>query len=331
MPEEMSLSHEKILVTAVITTYNRPQLVRRAIRSVVAQTYEPLEIIVVEDGSESGVEAWLQDEGLNLVRYVRHGENKGLAASRNTGLKLASGEYVAYLDDDDEWKPEHIERQMQQLAQLPLEERDRLGVIYCGHEVHFAGRSRISIAHPRNEGILREAIMRQGAVTLGSTCLFSKAALQKVGGFDEMLPSSIDDDIWMALATHEYEAQILDEPLVVSYEHHFRRRMTSSAASRIQGVRRYVEKWEPTYQAWFGETAGTKYGQRYFARVVATLAAAKLVVGDLAEAWQAVRAIFIYSTQTGYNLLILLRSIAVFGAYRFLPDRIINLLKTIKR
>jgi len=327
----MSLSRENVLVTAVVTTYNRPQLVRRAIRSVVAQTYEPLEIIVVEDGSDSGLEAWLQGEELSHVRYVRHRENRGLAAARNTGLKLASGEYIAYLDDDDEWKPERIEKQMQQLARLTQEERNRLGVIYCGQEVHFPGRSRVSIAHPRNEGNLRGAIKRQGAITLGSTCLFSKVALQRVGGFDEALPSSIDDDIWMALAANEYDAHVLDEPLVISYEHHVRQRMTNDAATRVRGVRKYVEKWEPTYQAWFGETAGTMYGQRYFARVIATLAAAKLVAGDLPEAWQAIQAIFTYSTRTGYNLSVLFRSIAAFGAHRFLPDWIIGLLKTVKR
>ncbi len=93
------------LVTAVVTTYNRPQLVQRAIKSVLSQTYEPLEIILVEDGSDSGVGAWLQEERLEHIHYICHEENRGLAAARNTGLKLSHGTYIAYLDDDDEEPP----------------------------------------------------------------------------------------------------------------------------------------------------------------------------------------------------------------------------------
>ena len=314
-------------MTAIITTYSRPQLVQRAILSVLAQTYQPSEVIVVEDGSRSSTEDWLREPGMAHIRYIRHERNKGLAAARNTGLRLAGGEYVAYLDDDDEWKPERIERQIQYLEQLTPEERHQLGVIYCGQEVHFAGRSRIAVAHPKNEGNLRKAIIRQGAVTLGSTCLFSKRALLEVGGFDEALASSIDDDIWMALAVNGYDAHVVDEPLVISHEHHFRCRMTSDVASRVQGVQQYVEKWTPTYRAWFGERAGTRYGQRYFARVIATLAAKKLVGGSFSQAWQATQAIFANSRQVVYNLCALSRSVAVFAGHRFLPDRAIDWIK----
>lgn len=300
-----------MLVTAVITTYNRPQLGRRAIGSVLAQTYQPLEIVVVEDGSNTGLEAWLRAEALKQVRYIRHSENRGLPAGRNTGLRLARGDYIAYLDDDDEWKPERIEKQMQLLARLSLEEEGRLGVIHCGHEIHFTYDSRIVIDHPRNQGKLREAIICQGAKTVPSSCLFSKAALQEVGGFDERLVSSIDHDIWMALAASGYESRILDEPLVVSYVSRDDRRMTTDFSCRIRGVRQFVEKWQPIYQEWFGAADGTAYAQRYFVRVIAPLAAARLAAGDLPQAWKAVRAIFNYSCQTGYNSAILARQIAI--------------------
>jgi len=329
----MSTSKENILVTAVVTTYNRPEPVRRAIQSVLAQTYKPLEIIVVEDGSDSGIGVWLEEEELRQVRYVRHKNNKGLAAARNTGLKGAHGEYIAYLDDDDKWKPERIDRQMKLLLQLTPEERSRLAVIYCGNEMRFLDKSRITVRHPKNEGNLREAVIREGITTLSSTSLFSKAALQRVGGFDETLPSSIDHDVWMALATCGYEARTLDEPLVIIYDRRTRKAMMNNTVERIRGVKMFVEKWKATYKEWFGEAEGVAYGSRYFARVVGELAVDKLIAGNLWEAGQAIRAVFKYS-ETRYIFFVLLEHIkykALFEAQRFLPRSIIDLLKAIKK
>ena len=104
------------LVTVVVTTYDRPTLVKRALQSVFAQTYSSLEIIVVEDGSSTDTESWLRAQD-STVKYICHQMNKGLAAARNTGLKHASGEYIAYLDDDDEWKPNRIEKQIELYSQ----------------------------------------------------------------------------------------------------------------------------------------------------------------------------------------------------------------------
>ena len=281
-----------MLVTAIVTTYNRPQLFRRAIRSVLAQTYEPLQIVVVEDGSDSGAETWLKGEGLDRVTYARHPYNRGLAATRNTGLRLAAGDYVAYLDDDDEWKPPRIDQQVQLLKSLSNAERERVGVVYCGVEVHSPNhRLAPSVMRPGNRGNLKEAIVRQGPTTLSSTCLFSKAALGQVGGFDETLVSSIDHDIWMALASHGYEAHAIDEPLVIVYGNGADR-MTVNTAPRIQGVGVFIQKWTPTYIDWFGETEGRAFARRYFRRVVGRLAAENLVNARFVEAWQAIGALY---------------------------------------
>ena len=316
-----------MLVTAVVTTYDRPRLVRRAIQSVLAQTYEPLQIVVVEDGSESGIDAWLREEGLDRVTYVRHLENRGLAAARNTGLNLAEGDYIAYLDDDDEWKPRRIEQQVRWVRGLSESERERLGVVYCGVEVRESCSTRVSrVMWPRNRGNLRDAIVREGAMTLQSTFLFSKDALERVGGFDENLPSSIDHDIWMALASNGYEAHPIDEPLVITYRPSGDR-MTASTTPRIQGVRRYVDKWKPTYQEWFGQAGGKAYAERYFADVIGRLAAEKLVNAQFAEAWQATRSLLDQEGSSLYSLAALVKYTARAAAGRLLPRDLVRLLK----
>src|SRR5215212_11526906 len=98
------------LVSVVIPTYNRRRLVVEAVESALAQTYRPLEILVVDDGSTDGTEAELHRFG-SAVRYLKQ-PNQGAAAARNRGIRAATGELVAFLDSDDLWAPAKIEKQV---------------------------------------------------------------------------------------------------------------------------------------------------------------------------------------------------------------------------
>lgn len=320
---------ENPLVTAVVTTYDRFEEATRAIESVLAQTYEPVEFIVVEDGTESGVEEWLADQGYDAVRYVRHATNQGLPGARNTAIALASGEYVAFLDDDDSWKPERLERQVARLRSLSDDEQARLGVVYCAVEAREDGRV-ASIVPPENRGNLRDAIVRDGPSTLESSCLFSKQALIDVGGYDERLVSSVDHDIWLSLAAGGYHAETVPEPLVVSYNA-FADSMMTNTDNRIRGVSQFVEKWRLTYVEWFGPTEGERRLQRYFARVIARLAATKLVSGNFSEARRAVEAVFDKSDQTVYNIGILVTITTESAVKRFAPPALVRRLSAFRR
>ncbi len=173
--------------------------------------------------------------------------------------------------------------------------------------------------------------MYLGIATIPSTCLYPKNVLENIGGFDPALPSSIDHDIWMNLAVHGYHAYAIDEPLVITYDYRSRKAMTTDVAPRIQGVRAYVEKWMPVYQEWFDETGGRVYGHRYFSRVIASLAATKLVFGYFGESLQAIFAIFRYSSETGYSIFVLLKYIILFGARRLLPHYVFDLVKRMQK
>src|SRR5688500_9781977 len=105
--------HHNPIVSVVIPTYNRAHLIRRAIDSVVAQTFADWELIVVDDASKDDAEGVVRSYGDSRMRYVRHDVNKGASAARNTGLYAAHGEFVAFLDSDDEWLPEKLASQVE--------------------------------------------------------------------------------------------------------------------------------------------------------------------------------------------------------------------------
>src|ERR1700756_3334933 len=105
----------KSLVTAVIPTRNRPELVCRAVRSALNQTYPNLEVVVVVDGPDPATVAALEELRHPRVRISALSENVGGSEARNIGAREARGEWVALLDDDDEWLPEKLEKQIQSI------------------------------------------------------------------------------------------------------------------------------------------------------------------------------------------------------------------------
>ena len=100
------------LVSAIIPTYHRPELVQRAIRSALRQTYANLEVVVVIDGPEPGTAEILASLREPRLRVIELEKNRGLSGARNAGIEAARGEWVGLLDDDDEWLPERIEKQL---------------------------------------------------------------------------------------------------------------------------------------------------------------------------------------------------------------------------
>lgn len=128
------------LVSAVIPTRNRPELVCRAVRNALMQTYTNLEIVVVIDGSDPSTVMALKQLDEPRLRVVALEENVGGCEARNVGAREAKGEWIALLDDDDEWLPEKIERQMEIANIIP----DKNAFIACRFIDHSLGTPRIS-------------------------------------------------------------------------------------------------------------------------------------------------------------------------------------------
>lgn len=276
-------------VSAVLTTYQRPQLARRALKSIFDQSVSPAEIIVVEDAGDSDLGDWLRKLGRDDINYVRHDSNRGLAAARNTGLRLANCDLVAFLDDDDQWRSTRLQEQVEHLQSLPDDRRKQMASVQVGCLVVDGEGKSIAEVLPINQGNLKESIIKNGASTPSSCFMFMRSALMDVGGFDEDLVSGIDHDIWMKLAVAGYSNEIVRKPLVV-VTRDARPTMMSDTPRRIAGINQFVEKWTPTYREWLGVSRGDNYARKYFINVVCRLAAQKLSTRDYREGTLAARA-----------------------------------------
>jgi glycosyltransferase involved in cell wall biosynthesis len=261
-------------VSAILTTYQRPDLAKRALKSIFAQTWPAAEIIIVEDGGDSDLHDWIDSLNQADTRYIRHDKNLGLASARNTGLRLAQSELIAYLDDDDEWLPTRLEEQIERFQSLSPERRQRLAAIQVGCKILDPQGRQIGIRLPVNQGNLRESIIDQGAATPSSSFMFVRSALVEIHGFDEALINGIDHDIWMKFAVAGFSSEIITKPLVVLYKDD-RETMMSNTQKRVTGLELFIEKWTPTYQEWFGQQAGKNYAKKYFIGIIAKLAGEK--------------------------------------------------------
>lgn len=203
------------LVSVVITTYNGINTIERAVNSVLNQTYRNIEIIVVDDNG-LGTQNQIKTENIvktlsNDIKYIAHTTNKNGSVARNTGMKAASGEYVALLDDDDAFQKGKIEKQV-----LVMEEKGReYALCYTGMLMHYQnGKDRILLC--KEEGnIFRDAILRKVHSQTSEFLLRKKPALE-IGGFDETFRRHQDWEFFDRMAYY-YKIAVVPEVCIDKY------------------------------------------------------------------------------------------------------------------
>lgn len=198
------------LVTAIITTHNRLQLLKRAIESVQAQTYKRLDLIVVDDASDDGTKEFCQALPLKYI-YIPKEESKGGNYARNLGIKVATGEYIAFLDDDDYWLPSKIEKQ------VALIERKDCELVHCGRRIELVQGGLITyvdaLPNPLEQGDMsRKILFTITAIT--TNILVKRDALLEIGLFDENLQFWQEYELTIRLAQRK-PFYFVNEPLSV--------------------------------------------------------------------------------------------------------------------
>lgn len=198
-------------VAVIIPTYNRGAVLARALDSVAAQTVAADEVIVVDDGSTDTTESLLAE--YPDVTYIRQ-PNRGVSAARNIGIETAASKWVAFLDSDDEWLPEKLQKQLNASAQdihCPLIHSDEIW-IRNGVRVNQMDK------HAKAGGMIFERCLPLCAIS-PSAALVKRSLLLELGGFNETLPACEDYDLWLRLCA-QHAVLYVDEPLLKKYGGH---------------------------------------------------------------------------------------------------------------
>ncbi len=198
--------------SVIVPTYNRGHLLPRALNSIAAQTQTPLEVIVVDDGSTDDTIAILRREYPDVVIFQE--THRGVSAARNRGIQASRGDWIAFLDSDDEWLPEKLARQNAALVSTPT-------ILLCHTEevwVRNGVRVNPMKKHAKRGGAIFEDCLPLCCMS-PSSVVVHREVLEDVGVFDETLPACEDYDLWLRI-TSRYPVVFIDEPLVVKHGGH---------------------------------------------------------------------------------------------------------------
>lgn len=242
------------VVSVVIPTYNRADLVQGAIRSVLAQTFADFELIVVDSGSTDGTAEVLGSFADERLRCERLALNRGASPARNRGLEVAGGEFIAFLDDDDEWLPQKLERQLSVMRRSSPE----VGAVYTGYDkIDRSSGKLMARIRPERKGWLFDDLCVENRVGTASTVLLRRECIARVGQFDEEIVFGEEYDLWIRIAKH-FQFECIRDPLVRYFVH------ARNATSNYPAVIRGLEAQNRKYGAWFGSNRKA-YSERHLA------------------------------------------------------------------
>lgn len=196
------------LVSVIIPTYNREKTIKRAVESVLNQTYQNIECIVVDDCSNDNTYTVIKSVNDSRLKYIKQPKNSGACAARNRGIDEAKGEYIAFQDSDDEFRPEKIEKQLQALLENDAD------VVFCAMQRHGYGKCD-EIFPDIEQGFQSHHDIVVGfyvstQMIIGKKCVFEKYK------FDENMPRMQDYDLMVRVAQTE-KVYFLKQTLVDVY------------------------------------------------------------------------------------------------------------------
>jgi len=221
--------------SVVIPTYNRAGIVGRAIQSVLAQSFHDWELVVVDDGSVDDTESVVASFEDARIQFIRHARNRGQSAARNIGIARARGDWVSFLDSDDEWDPDKLSWEAERIRLMA----DSVGLLYCGKRIREEKGRLLRVRMPTREGQVYQSLLAWDFIGSCSRVTVRREALVRTGGFDENLGNAEDWDLWLRIAKH-YEVAAMRRCLLTRY--FGSQQVTGSVRSICAGKERFLEK-----------------------------------------------------------------------------------------
>ncbi len=234
-------------ISVVIPTHNRTDSLIRAVNSVLDQTFQPSEIIVVDDVCSDTCKELIDSLNSPIVRYVQN-RSPGASSSRNLGVSLATGNYVAFLDDDDIWLADKLKRQYDQIISGDLDACFcRMMIEYENTRISYSTRSR-NIPDAKKEILLNNFI----GGTISS--VIRRDLFLAIGGFDTDFPAREEYDLWIRLIHEGAKIRIVEEPLVIAYRSLNRRhRVSQNIDNYIVANKKILNKHSDKFSTFIGD------------------------------------------------------------------------------
>ncbi|MCI8344424.1 MAG: glycosyltransferase [Clostridia bacterium] len=243
-------------ISIIITTFNRPlNILSRAVESVKKQTYQNKQIIIINSAPENKelkqkINKYAID---NKVEYYETEKKSNACIARNLGISKAKGEYIAFLDDDDEWIEEKLEKQIDKF------DSEIVGMVYC--DFYIINKNKIKkVQYSKKEGNVLGDLLKKNMIGGCSIPLISKKAIDDCGNFDMNFKSSQDYDMWIRICK-KYQVRHIGQPLVKYYISPDA--ITRSIQKRIDGWENLINKHEELY-------LNNKKSSNYFFNVIAS-------------------------------------------------------------
>ena len=268
-------------MSVIIPTHNSRRFLEDAIHSVLEQTFQDWELILVDDGSTDDTGEMAAELADPRIRYV-YQHNRGSPAARNTGLKLARGEYIAFLDADDLWLPDKLEKQVAYLDSLP----STVGLVYSNYEMwNPESRARLGPfpgVHGRPRGRVLSHLLRPGSFFIHPCAsLIRREVFDTVGLFDESLRTFEDWELWVRIAAaYEIEAQ---DAVLTLYGQHPNQQTKDVEQMYLYGVEAKLK----VLRSHILGPEDRRSLRRYLARHHCSYGVELLGIGKRGEAWKA--------------------------------------------
>jgi len=290
---------EKIKVTVIIPTYKRPDKLKRAVSSVLNQSFQDFEIIVVDDNEDESYinenQKVLDDFKDLRIKKINNYKNSGACASRNKGIKHSLGNYIAFLDDDDEWTSSFLEETYTLLSNSD----NGVGVVYTGFS-KFDHRYQVK---KDNNGIFYRGdvflqLLNGWCPISTSLFLIKRDCFNKEVLFDETLPSFQDYDMWLTLST-QYSFEYIDKNLVIKNENEGTAQITSNPHIRERGLNLILEKWGDVITKKLDDGAEERFTKKFMKSIYENKIRLKLQNNKRTDSLKLIKE---YITKSNYDL-----------------------------